>query len=235
MVATDSPYISEAIEVLASRAIPVVSLLSDLSASHVAAYVGINDRVAGRTAGWAISHCASQPGPVGILIGSHGYLGQEDREIGFRTYFREKAPKFKILEPVVCNDDPEIAFKETSEMLHGPEKLVGLYSVGGGSKGTIRAIEESELSTKPAYVCHPLTPATRGGLIRGTVDVLLAPDMPELARATIQMCLKLKQAPHLAKQAAIVPFVIYTSENVLESTGLKTMFLGGKKQLDEPK
>jgi LacI family transcriptional regulator len=232
VVATDSPYISEAIEVLASHDIPVVSLLSDLSAPHLAAYVGINDRIAGRTAGWAISHCASQPGPVGILIGSHGYLGQENREIGFRTYFREKAPKFKVLEPVVCNDDPEIAFKETLEMLHGPEKLVGLYSVGGGSKGTIRALEESDLSPRPAYVCHPLTPATRSGLIRGTVDVLLAPDIPELARATIQMCLKLKQSPHLTKQAAIVPFVIYTSENVLGSTGLKTMFLGDSKELD---
>jgi LacI family transcriptional regulator len=189
VVATDSPYISEAIEVLASRRIPVMRLLSDLSAPHLAAYVGINDRMAGRTAAWAIARCTSQSGSVGILIGSHRYLGQENREIGFRTYFREKAPSFKILEPVVCNDDPELAFKETSEMLHGSEKLVGLYSVGGGSKGTIRAIEESERMTRPAYVCHPLTPATRGGLIRGTVDVILAPDMPELARATIQMCL----------------------------------------------
>jgi ABC-type sugar transport system substrate-binding protein len=124
----------------------------------------------------------------------------------------------------------ELAFKETFEILHGSEKLVGLYSVGGGSNGTIRAIEERELMTRPAYVCHPLTPSTRGGLIRGTVDVILAPDVPELARATIRMCLKLKQAPHLTKQTAIVPFVIYTSENVLESTAdsLKTTFLEDK-------
>jgi LacI family transcriptional regulator len=233
-VATESPYISEAIAVLAGRRIPVVALLSDLSAPDLAAYVGLNDRTAGRTAAWAIARCASQPGSVGILIGSHGYLGQEDREIGFRTYFREKAPGFKILEPAVCNDDPEIAYKLTLEMVHGSEKLVGLYSVGGGTRGTIRALEESQLSTRPAYVCHPLTPATRRGLIRGTVDVVIAPDIRELARATIQMCLKLKEAAHLTKQAAIVPFVIYTSENVVESTGLATMFLGNRKELCQP-
>jgi hypothetical protein len=73
--------------------------------------------------------------------------------------------------------------------------------------------------------------STRGGLIRGTVDVIIAPDIPELARTTIQMCLKLKEAAHLTKQAAIVPFVIYTSENVAESTGITTMFLGNKKEL----
>ena len=93
--------------------------------------------------------------------------------------------------------------------------LVGLYSVGGGVTGTIRAIEESGLLTKPAYVCHVLTPPTRGSLIRGTVDVVLAPDMPELARSAVQMFLQLKHAAHLTKQSAIVPFVIYMSENVL--------------------
>jgi LacI family transcriptional regulator len=233
-VATESPYISEAIAILAGRRIPVMALLSDLSAPDLAAYVGMNDRIAGRTAAWAISRCASQPGSVGILIGSHGYLCQEDREIGFRTYFREKAPSFTILESAVCNDDPEIAYKETLEMLHGSEKLVGLYSVGGGTKGTIRALEESQLSTRPAYVCHPLTPATRGGLIRGTVDVVIAPDIPELARATIQMCVKLKEPAHLTKRTAIVPFVIYTSENVVESSGLTTMFLENRKELFQP-
>ena len=217
VVATDSSYTSEMIGVLAGRGIPVAALLSDLSAPDLAGYVGINDRIAGRTAAWAIARCASQPGSVGILIGSHGYLGQEDREIGFRTYFREKAPNFKVLESAVCNDDPEIAYEEALKMLHGSEKLVGLYSVGGGTRGAIRAIEENQLSGKPAYICHPLTPATREGLIRGTVDLIIAPDIPELARATIQMCRKLKEAALVTKQTAIVPFVIYTSENVPES------------------
>ena len=129
------------------------------------------------------------------MIGSHGYLGQENREIGFRTYFREKAPTFRILEPAVCSDDPEIAYKETIEMLHGSEKLVGLYSIGGGIRGTIRAVEESQLSPKPAYVYHVITSPTRGGLIKGRVDVIIAPDMLELARAALQMCLTVKDAP----------------------------------------
>jgi LacI family transcriptional regulator len=174
VIAIDSPYISEVIDDLAARKIPVVALLSDLSATNLAGYVGIINRIAGRTAAWAIARCARQPGSVGVLVGSHGYLGQEDRGIGFRSYFREKGPEFKVLEPLICGDDTGIAYKETLEMLEGSKDLVGLYSVGGGNRGTIRALEESGFSTKPAYVCHELTPPVRSGLIRGTVDFVLA-------------------------------------------------------------
>jgi LacI family transcriptional regulator len=213
VIAIDSPYISEVIDDLSVRQIPVVALLSDLSATNLAGYVGINNRIAGRTAAWAIARCARKPGSVGVLIGSHGYLGQEDREIGFRSYFREKRPDFKVLEPLICGDDTEIANKETLEMLKDSNDLVGLYSVGGGNRGTIRALEESRFPTKPAYVCHELTPPVRSGLIKGTVDFVLAHDLPQLARSSIQTFLHCKEAAQFKKHASLIPFLIYTSEN----------------------
>jgi LacI family transcriptional regulator len=117
VVATESSYVSEAIDFLMERRTPVVALLSDLSSTNLAGYVGINNRMAGRTAAWAIAHCARQTGIVGVLIGSHGYLGQEEREIGFRSFFRAKALDFKVLEPIVCLDEPEKAYKQTIELL----------------------------------------------------------------------------------------------------------------------
>jgi LacI family transcriptional regulator len=218
VVATDSPYTSEAIDALSGRHVPVVALLSDLSAPNLAGYVGINNRIAGRTAAWAIVRCAGRPGSVGVLMGSHGYLGQEDREIGFRSYFREKSLGFKVLEPIVCGDDPEVAYKEACKLITGAEDLVGLYSVGGGNSGTIRALEERLISTKPAFVCHELVPPQRGGLIRGTIDVVLAADLPQLARSTLDLFVELKDTPHPQKHIVPVPCDIYTSENVLESS-----------------
>jgi hypothetical protein len=53
--------------------------------------------------------------------------------------------------------------------------------------------------------------------------------MPQLARSTLQMFLQLKQAAHLTKQTAIVPFVIYTSENVLESNAVDAANRHGRK------
>jgi LacI family transcriptional regulator len=213
VVATESPYISEAIDVLMEQEIPVVALLTDLSAANLAGYVGIDNRMAGRTAAWAIAH-RGRPGTVGVLIGSHGYLGQEDREIGFRSYFREKAPDFKVLEPVVCRDDPAVAYEQTLEMLKSSENLVGLYTVGGGRVGTIRALEESRPCPMPTHICHELTMLTRPGLIAGTIDVILDHDLTQLAQSAIKMLIDFKTVGLGKKRSAIVPFTIYTSENI---------------------
>jgi LacI family transcriptional regulator len=212
VVATESPYISQAIDHLKEQDIPVVALLTDLSAPSLAGYAGIDNRMAGRTAAWVIAH-RGRPGAVGVLIGSHGYLGQEDREIGFRTYFREKAPDFTVLEPVVCRDDPLLAYKQTIEMLRTANNLVGIYNVGGGRSGTIRALEESRPIPMPTHVCHELVSSTRSGLIAGTVDIVLDHDVPRLARSAIKLLIDVTKAPG-KKQSAVVPFTIHTSENI---------------------
>jgi LacI family transcriptional regulator len=210
VVATESPHITAAIDQLRENGTPTVALLTDLSAPNLAGYAGIDNRMAGRTAAWAIAQ-RGRVGAVGVLIGSHGYLGQEDREIGFRSYFREKAPDFKVLEPVVCRDDPLLAYEQTREML--TKDLVGIYTVGGGRSGTIRALEESQPKPMPAHVCHELVTSTRSGLISGTVDLVLDHDLWQLARSAIKLLIDVKAAPG-KKQSAVVPFTIYTSENI---------------------
>lgn len=214
VVATESNPISYAIDFLAEQQIPVVALLSDLSSPRLAGYAGINNRMAGRTAAWAIARCADRTGKLGVLIGSHGYIGQEEREIGFRSYFREKGLEFTVLEPAVCMDDREVAYNQTLELLRATDELAGIYNVGGGASGVLRAIEEIKPSRKLAYVCHELTPVTRAGLSAGTIDLVLAHDVPELARSTLKMLVDLKKTPSARKQSVVVPFNIYTSENI---------------------
>lgn len=214
VVATESNPVSDAIEFLAEQEIPVVALLSDLSSPKLAGYAGINNRMAGRTAAWAIARCTDRPGKLGVLIGSHNYIGQEEREIGFRSYFREKGLEFKVLEPAVCLDDPEVAYQQTLELLRTPDELTGIYNVGGGASGVLRAIEEIKPSRKLVYICHELTPVTRAGLSAGTIDLVLAHDLPELSRSALKMLADLKKAPSARKQSVVVPFNIYTSENI---------------------
>jgi LacI family transcriptional regulator len=214
VVATESTLVSDAIEFLAARQTPVVALLSDLSSPNLGGYVGINNRMAGRTAAWAIAHCAEQLGTVGVLIGSHGYIGQEEREIGFRSYFREKGLEFKVLEPLVCLDENDTAYKQTLELLRTTEDLVGIYNVGGGASGVLRGIEETPARRRLAYACHELTPSTRAGLSSGNIDVVLAHDVSALAHSALKMLVDLKNTPTGKKQSLVVPFNIYTSENI---------------------
>ena len=46
------------------------------------------------------------------------------------------------------------------------------------------------------------------------IDVVLAHDVPELARATLKMLVDIKNAMPDKKQSSIIPFGIYTSENI---------------------
>ena len=66
----------------------------------------------------------------------------------------------------MCLDDPEIAYKKTLELLQATDELSGIYNVGGGASGVLRAIEETKPSRKLAYVCHELTPSPAPAFMR---------------------------------------------------------------------
>jgi len=48
----------------------------------------------------------------------------------------------------------------------------------------------------------------------GWIDVVLAHEVPELARATLKMLVDITNAARGKKQSSIIPFAIYTSENI---------------------
>ena len=70
----------------------------------------------------------------------------------------------------------------------GSESLVGIYSLGGGRSGTIRALEESRLL---AYICHQLIRITRSGLTQG-IDAVLDQDVTQLSRSALKMLIETK-------------------------------------------
>src|SRR5581483_12338523 len=54
-MALEHPAVREAVDVLAERGVPTVTLISDILNSRRAAYVGLDNRSAGRTAGYMIA------------------------------------------------------------------------------------------------------------------------------------------------------------------------------------
>ena len=111
IVAVDHPTVNEAVEEAVARGKTVFTLLSDITTPKRSCYLAVDSRRAGRTAAWTISRLAKRPGKVGILLGSHRYLSQEISEISFRSYMREHAPAFQLLEPIINLDDERIAYE----------------------------------------------------------------------------------------------------------------------------
>ncbi|MDH3661771.1 MAG: LacI family DNA-binding transcriptional regulator [Alphaproteobacteria bacterium] len=214
VVAIDHPHISDEIERLRAGGTPTLSLLSHLSAPLACGHVGVDGRKAGRTAAWAIERCAKRRGPVGVLIGSHRYLGHEDREIGFRSYFRERGLGFDIKESIAYLDDETGAHGTLLELLGGGAKPVALYVIGGGVEGVLRALEEEQVSKDVALVCHELNAETRNALIDGTIDMIIDTSIVQVAKRAIEALIEAVDKADTPLGVRLVPFDIYVSENV---------------------
>lgn len=215
VVATDHPEVSHAIARLRQRGIPVFALLSELPAGgQSAGFIGQDARRMGRTAAWAISRM-NQPGPVGIITGSHRYVCQELYEIGFRSYFREKAPDFSVVEPMFSLEDPAVAAQATQALLHADPDLKGLYVAGGGIEGVVTTLRQN--NRQDLFVLgHDLTATTRAALIDGTIDMLLSLPRREMAERTIAAMVDWLAEEHRPEgtRQFILPIDIYTPESV---------------------
>ena len=220
VVAVDHPHVSAAIEDLSARGKPVFTLLSDLSAPTRAGYVGVDPRQAGRTAAWAISRLArsqEEAAEVGVFVGSHRYLGQETCEIAFRSYLREHAPRFHVLETRVNLEDEALAYEAAQELLARHPALAGLYVAGGGVPGILRALREHPRHV--VTVCTELTAERRQALIDGVIDLVFGTPLQRISVTAVAMMLRaLEQRagngdPMVAAQYP-QPFDVYTPENI---------------------
>jgi LacI family transcriptional regulator len=215
VVAMDHPLVNEAVEIITAMGKPVFTLLSHLTTPASAGHFGADSRKCGRIAGWTISRLAKQSGKIGILVGSHGYLNQDLSEISFRTYMREHAPQFQLLEPIVNLDDERLAYEAVTDMVRANDDLVGVYVSGGGQEGLIRALREKPARTKIVSVCNELTPATRLALQDGVVDLALGTPFAALSRLLVEAMAKGTtgaEFPHL-RPLMLAPDV-FISENI---------------------
>jgi LacI family transcriptional regulator len=215
VVAVDHPLVNEAVEEIVARGKPVFTLLSDLTTAARAGYIGVDARKTGRTAAWTISRLAKKPGKIGILLGSHRYLSQETAEISFRSYMRENAPQFQLLEPLVNLDDHRIAFEAVVDMISSNEDLVGIYMSGGGVEGMVRALREEKAGNRIIAVCNELMSITRNALIDGTIDMVLATPITVLASRTVAAMVRVFESDQPDSTDIVqLQAEIYVSENI---------------------
>lgn len=172
-MALEHPLVREAVSTLADEGIPVVTLVSDLTHSRRAAYVGLDNRAAGRTAAMLVGRFSGGKGDVALIAGSRSYRGHEEREVGFLSLMSEQFPSMGLLGLREGQDEAERNLQETRTLLNQHPDLVGIYNIGGGADGVARALKEAGRDQRVTFVGHGLTPDTRALLIDGTMDAVL--------------------------------------------------------------
>jgi LacI family transcriptional regulator len=216
VVAAQHPKIAQAIDKLGEDGVPVFALISELSSQCGVGYVGLDNWKVGRTAAWMFTHICKKPGKIGILVGSHRYRCQELNEIGCRSYFREHAPEFQLLEPLSTFEDKRIAEELTRDLLEREPELAGLYFAGGGITGGTKAIREMGLAGQLVTVGHELMDITRAALLDAALSIVISHPLQRMGSEVVSVMVAAATAgASKPLPATQLPFDIFTSENLL--------------------
>ncbi|GES43853.1 LacI family transcriptional regulator [Rhizobium dioscoreae] len=215
VVAPDYPAVEAIVDELKEKGIPVFSVLSDFAAGVREGYLGLDNRKVGRSAAWTIARTARKPGKVACFVGSHRFHGHELREVGFRSYFRENAPEFEVLETLINFDAVDVTHEATLDLLQKHPDLIGLYVAGGGMEGAIAALREENRAGDVTLIVNELVPESKGALMDGTVAMAICTPLPLLCRELItQMVSSVEGSAQMTARQTFFPFEIYISENI---------------------
>jgi LacI family transcriptional regulator len=217
IITADHPLVSQAIDELRARGVPVVAYVTDLSAASRAGFVGTDNWKRGRTAAWFISQTADGAGKVFPLVGSNRYQCQDIADASFRSYMREHAPAFHVSETLLTHEVPDNAYAIVRRLIAEEPDLKGIFVNGGGISGVLRAMRELPLDQqrKIRIVCSDIGPEARKGLTEGLITAALCHSVEKMPRELIDVMLRLvDRRDNASIEQRIVPFEIVTPESI---------------------
>ncbi|MEP5154029.1 LacI family DNA-binding transcriptional regulator [Planktotalea sp.] len=213
-VGLQNDALSAPLKRLREQGVAVIGLVSDLPLEYRAAYIGIDNKAAGRTAARLIgmSHGGSA-GRIQLLAGSLEARDHEERVDGFREVIFEDFPNLEILDPIMTHDDASAVRSATADALCANPAITALYNVGAGNSGLIAALEDHSTSASLCCAAHELTAHTRAALQNKTIDFVIdqRPDM-EINRA-FTVLRALIDARDIPPMPDLVP-TIYVRDNL---------------------
>ncbi|MER9635616.1 LacI family DNA-binding transcriptional regulator [Mesorhizobium sp. M0228] len=215
VIAVDHPRTRNILREIVEAGIRLVTLVSDVPGAPRSAYVGIDNRVAGRTAALLMGRfLGGRKGHLAMVVGSRSYRGHEEREMGFRSVLGEEFPNLTVTSAVEINDEPGVSYTATMKALHNEPELLGIYCIGAGRSGVAKALLEARPQKKPVFICHDLTRETRGYLVDDLLDVVIDQNARLIAEQSVIRLLGsiASSAPYLTRKF-IEPRLIF-KENV---------------------
>ncbi len=174
------PEVTEAVMRLNAKGIPCFALLNDFAQGVRQNYLGLNNMKIGRIAAHLIAMTSHQPGKIAVFVGGYRWHGHELRETGFRSYFREYAPQFTVLDTLVNLETRQLTYEATLDLMNRHPDLRGIYCAGGGMEGAIAALREVRQPGEIALVVNELTPESRAALVARHVGMAIATPLGRL-------------------------------------------------------
>lgn len=163
---------------------PVITMASDLAYSGRLAYVGIDNRAAGRMAADLLGRfLGKEGGDVIVVTGLHTFVDQGEREIGFRATLAQRYPLCRVVNVLEAKDQAELAGSLVASTLRAFPDIRGIYNLAAGDREIVNAVQRGKMRDRVAIVTHELTPDRRLLLKEGAIDAVIDQN-PELEAMT---------------------------------------------------
>lgn len=188
------PEVTEAVHRINAAGVPCFALLNDFAQGVRQHYIGLNNMKVGRIAAQMISLASPVPGTIAVFIGGTRWHGHDLRETGFRSYFREYAPAFRILDTRVNLETRQLTYEATLDLLSRHEDLRGIYCAGGGMEGAIAALREARQPGEVAMVVNELTPESRAALVSRHLTMVIATPLRQLCADLVSIAAEAVQS-----------------------------------------
>ncbi len=221
LMAPDLPPVKLAINQLVRSGVHVVTLFSDVAGSMRETHIGADARAAGRTAGLLLGRMAA-PGRDTLLLASQAtrLSAEIERRIGFAQVIEERFPRLKLLRlPDIPADDAGAARALTRFLKKGakgidPALVAGLYNVGSGSAGLVRALDAAGLAGSVGVAAHDFTDDHRTLLGSGALSYVLHQDIHYCVLAAARVLRALCENVRGALNVVQPRIEILTAENL---------------------
>ena len=181
LLAPDLPPVKLAINELVRSGVHVVTLFSDVAGSMRETHVGADNRAAGRTAGLLLARMAQPPRDTLLLSSQATRLSAEiERRIGFAQVLEERFPTLRLVRTPDLPADDAGAARALQRFLKKDvdiARIAGLYNVGSGSAGIVRALDSAGLGEAVSVVSHDFTDEHRALLGSGGFAYVLHQDI----------------------------------------------------------
>lgn len=174
--ARDLPSIRDAVDRLVAAGIPVVTLVTDISAGRIA-YVGLDNKSAGRTAAYLIAVALrGRPGNVLATRSDARFLGEEARQTAFVAGLAADAPALSVID---VSGGRGVHF-DTAQLIDAAladiDDVVAVYSMGGGNRSILDTLRQHG-QVPEVFVAHDLDQENRRLIADGAINFVLYHDL----------------------------------------------------------
>jgi LacI family transcriptional regulator, galactose operon repressor len=189
--------VTDTVQRYQEQGVPCFALLNDFAQGVRQSYIGLNNIKIGRIAAHMIATAVHQPGKVAVFVGGFRWHGHELRETGFRSYFREFAPRFTVLDTLVNLETRQLTYEATLDLLARQPDLRGIYCAGGGMEGAIAALREARQPGEVTLVVNELTPESRMALADRYVAMVIATPLEALCKDLFELARQARTHEHV--------------------------------------